>query len=269
MPIAKISGVNVHFDEYGSGPPVILVTGTGSAGRAWTPHQVPALTAAGYRAITIDNRGVPPTDVGPAGFTIDDMAADTVGLIDFLGIAPCRAVGFSLGGLILQEAVLAHPDAFSQAVLMASRGRTDAMRAALSRAWTEFDESQAVLPKYQAVMNALQYLSPRTLNDEQRVQDWLDIFEMSPSNSAIGLAQRGLDEIENRLEDYRKIKSECMVVSFADDIVVPPFFGREIADVIPDCRYEMVPDCGHYGHLEAPDTVNSLIIDFFRSPKQG
>jgi pimeloyl-ACP methyl ester carboxylesterase len=269
MPIAKVNGVNVHYDQYGSGEPVILVTGTGSTGRSWTPHQVPALTAAGYRVITIDNRGVPPTDVGPAGFTVADMVADTVGLIEYLGIAPCRAVGFSLGGLIVQESLLAHPDAFSQAVLMASRGRTDALRAALSKAWTEFDESGATLLKYQAVMNALQYLSPRTLNDEQRVQDWLDMFEMAPSNTAIGLAQSGLDVIDNRLEDYRKIGTDCLVISFQDDVVVAPFFGREISEAIPDCRYALVPDCGHYGHLEDPDAVNSLIIEFFRNPWQS
>lgn len=267
MPIAKVNGVNIHFDEYGSGPPVVLITGTGSTGRSWTPHQVPALTAAGYRAITIDNRGVPPTDVGPDGFTIDDMVADTVGLIDSLGIAPCRAVGFSLGGLILQESLLAHPEAFSQAVLMASRGRTDALRAALSRAWTEFDQSGYALPRYEAVMNAIQYLSPRTLNDEQRVQDWLDMFEMAPSNSTIGVAQQGLDVIDNRLEDYRKINSDCLVISFEDDLIVPPFFGREMAEAIPDSRYEVISGCGHYGHLEDPDTVNSLIIDFFSSPR--
>jgi pimeloyl-ACP methyl ester carboxylesterase len=143
------------------------------------------------------------------------------------------------------------------------------MRAALSRAWTEFDESKAVLPKYQAAMNAIQYLSPRTLNDQRRVQDWLDMFEMAPSNSVITLAQQGLDMIENRLEDYRKIRSECLVISFQDDLIVPPFFGREIAEAIPDCRYEMVPDCGHYGHLEDPDTINSLIVGFFQGPKHG
>jgi len=267
MPIAKVNGVNVHYDQYGSGEPVILITGTGSTGRSWTPHQVPALTAAGYRVITIDNRGVPPTDVGPAGFTIADMVADTVGLIQFLGVAPCRVVGFSLGGLIVQEALLAHPDAFSQAVLMASRGRTDALRAALSRGWTEFDESGAVLPKYQAVMNAIQYLSPRTLNDEQRVADWLDMFELAPSNSAIGLAQSGLDVTENRLEDYRKIGTDCLVISFEDDLVVPPLFGRELSEAIPQCRHEIVRACGHYGHLEDPDAVNSLIIGFFRDTR--
>ena len=125
MPIAKVNGINVHYDDYGSGPPVVLVTGTGSTGRGWTPHQVPALTAAGYRTITIDNRGVAAHRYRPGRIHLADMVADTVGLIDFLGIGSVSVVGFSLGGLIVQESLLAHPDVFSQAVSwLPGAGRT-------------------------------------------------------------------------------------------------------------------------------------------------
>lgn len=56
----------------------------------------------------------------PEGFTIDDMAADIAGLIEFLRIGPCRIVGFSMGGIIVQELLLAYPDLITQAVLMAT-----------------------------------------------------------------------------------------------------------------------------------------------------
>jgi pimeloyl-ACP methyl ester carboxylesterase len=266
MPVKVVSGVNISFDDYGAGDPVVLITGTGGRGREWTAHQVPALTSAGYRVITIDNRGVPPSDVGPEGFTIDDMAEDAVGLISALGISPCRVVGFSLGGIITLEGLLKYPDLFTQAIVMGTRGRTDALRAALSAASSELDDSGVVLPpKYAATVRAMQYLSPRTLNNEQWIRDWLDIFELSPQDADIGRAQRGLDLIESRLEDYRKIKSPCLVVGFQDDLIVPPFLCREIAERIPDCRYEEVPGCGHYGHLEQPAAVNSLILSFFRA----
>lgn len=65
MPIATVNGIRIGFEEYGSGEPVLLVTGSGGRARLWTPHQVPALTAAGYRVITMENRGVPPSDVAP------------------------------------------------------------------------------------------------------------------------------------------------------------------------------------------------------------
>jgi pimeloyl-ACP methyl ester carboxylesterase len=65
MPAVEIGDVSVHNDEYGSGEPVVLIPGTGARGRTWSLHQVPALVDAGYRAITIDNRGAGRS--GPAG----------------------------------------------------------------------------------------------------------------------------------------------------------------------------------------------------------
>jgi pimeloyl-ACP methyl ester carboxylesterase len=265
MPVRTVHGVNISFDDYGSGEPVILVTGTGGRGREWSAHQVPALTSAGYRAITIDNRGVPPSDTGPEGFTVDDMAADVAGLIGSLGLGKCRIVGFSLGGIIVLEALLKYPELFRQAVVMGTRARTDALHSALSAAVAELEDSGVELPpRYAAAVRALQYLSPRTLNNEQWLRDWLDILELSPPDVKINRAQRGLDLIDNRLEDFRRISCPCLVIGFQDDLIVPPFFCREIADSIPGSWYEEVPGCGHYGHLEQPTVINRLMVGFFR-----
>jgi pimeloyl-ACP methyl ester carboxylesterase len=259
MPVKVVHGVTVSYDEYGSGEPVVLITGTGGRGGEWRAHQVPALTSAGFRVITIDNRGVPPSDTGPAGFTVDDMVEDTAGLIDALGLRPCRVVGFSLGGIITLEAVLKHPELFTQAVIIGTRGRTDALHIAMSAAAAELEDSGIVLPRrYAAVVRAMQFLSPRTLNDEQSIRDWLDILELSPQDAAVNRAQRGLDLVENRLEDYRKISTPCLVVG----LIVPPFFCREIAASIPDSRYVELEGCGHYGHLERPAEVNALMLGF-------
>lgn len=267
MPIAVVNGINLSYQEYGHGDPVVLITGSGARGRIWTAHQVPALTAAGYRVITVDNRGVPPSDTGPAGFSLRDMAEDTAGLIEHLGLVPCRIVGYSLGGMIVQELLLTHSALIKQAVLMATRGRTDAMRAEFSKTGSQLTDGGIELPRrYAAVIHAMQYLSPRTLNDEQRIADWLDIFEMSGEDASIHQAQRGLDQIGNRLMEYRKIRSQCLVVGFQDDLVVPPFFGREVADNIPGCGYREISGCGHYGYLERPEAVNAVLIDFFRRP---
>lgn len=265
MPRMVVNGINLSFDEYGSGEAIVLVTGSGANGRMWTPHQVPALTAAGYRVITVDNRGMPPSDLCLDGFTIDDMAADTAGLIERLGIGPCRIVGFSLGGMMVQELLLAYPDLVTQAVIMATRGRSDVLRAAISAAESELLDSGIVLPaRYAAVVHAMQFLSPRTHRNDQRIRDWLDIFEMSRLDRSVNRAQLDIDLAGNRLEEYRKIKATCLVMGFQDDLIAPPYLCREVADHIADCRYEEIAGCGHYGYLEEPDTVNSLIIDFFR-----
>jgi pimeloyl-ACP methyl ester carboxylesterase len=264
MPLVTVNGIRLNFEEYGTGDPVVLVSGSGASGRGWRPHQVPALTGAGFRVITVDNRGVPPSDV-PRVITIDAMVADLAGLIESLRIGPCRLVGVSLGSIIVQELLVARPELVSEAVLMATRGHSDELSLAMARAELDLFGKGCVLPpRYEAVVRAMQSLSPSTLNDELKVRDWLDVFEISPMDTPSIRAHLGLDMIDNRLESYRAIDRPCLVIAFQDDLIVRPRLTRELADHIPGSVYEEIPRCGHFGYLEEPAAVNSAILDFFR-----
>lgn len=270
MPLAQVNGIKLHYDDYGYGDPVILIAGSGSSGRVWKTYQVPALVRAGYRVITVDNRGIPPSDV-PAAITLDDMRADIAALIDFLVISPCRAVGVSLGAIILQELLVRHSGLLEQAVLMATRGRTDPVSAALATAESELlNSSTTTLPaRYVAVMRAFYSLSSRTLSDEVQIRDWLDVLEASSEDLSWLRAHLGLDVIDNRLEAYRSIKAQCLVVAFENDLLARPKLCREVAEHISGSKYLEIPGCGHLGYLEDPDRVNSSILGFFRPAALG
>jgi pimeloyl-ACP methyl ester carboxylesterase len=242
-----------------------MVTGTGAPGRMWRTHQVPALRAAGHRVVTMDNRGIAPTDLCPEGFTLDDMAADVAGLIEFLGATPCRVVGFSLGAIIVQELLIARPELVSQAVLLATAGRADAFSSELAAAEIELCDSGVKIPsRYAATVSAMQNLSPRTLNDPDKLRDWLDIFELSAVDLTAIRPQLGLQVIPDRRAHYRKISCPCLVVGFADDLITRPYLAREVADSIPGAVYREISGCGHFGYLERPAEVNAAIVDFFR-----
>jgi pimeloyl-ACP methyl ester carboxylesterase len=264
MPIRLVGGIRLNVEEYGSGEPVLLVTGSGASGRVWKAHQVPALTAAGYRAITLDNRGIPPSDGCPEGFTLTGMMEDTAALIEDLRIGPCKVVGFSLGAMLVQELLVSYGGLLSQAVLIATRGRSDVFSAQMSAGERDlFDSDIALPPRYASYVRALQCLSPRTLNDEQRIRDWLDIFEMSAADSYMNRDQLGLEMIADRRAAYQKIERPCLVVAFSDDRIARPQLCREVAQSIPGCGYTEIAGCGHYGYLEDPATVNDAIIRFF------
>ncbi|POM24971.1 putative non-heme bromoperoxidase BpoC [Actinomadura rubteroloni] len=267
MPVVSINGVRVGYEVHGaSGPVVLLVTGTGAPGRVWRTHQVPALLAAGYRAVTMDNRGIPPSDTG-GDFTLADMAADTAGLIEHLDAAPCRVVGFSLGAMIVQELLVARPDLAERAVLMATRGRSDPLAAAVTAAEIELCDSGVQIPaRFNAVIRALQNLAPSTLADDDRVRDWLDILEMSAPDLTAIRGQLGVDLIPDRRPAYAGIGCPCLVLGFADDLVARPGLGREVAAAIPGARYEEIAGCGHYGYLERPDAVNAALLRFLGAP---
>lgn len=267
MPVVRINGIQLNYEEHGTGDPVVMVTGTGAPGRMWRTHQVPALKAAGFKVITVDNRGIPPSDPCAEGFTLDDMAADIAGLIEHLGAGPCRVVGFSLGGIIVQELLLARPELVRSAVLMATSGRADTFATAQAIAEMDLADSGVKLPpRYAAYVNALQSLSPQTLADEQRLRDWLDIFEISAVDLASVRGQLGLQLIPNRLPAYAAIRCPCLVLGFEHDLIVRPQLTREVADAIPGARYTEIPGCGHYGYLEKPAAVNAALVDFFTAP---
>ncbi|MFE2479289.1 alpha/beta fold hydrolase [Streptomyces sp. NPDC001194] len=262
MAVISANGIDLSYTESGSGDPVLLVMGTGGRGHVWNLHQVPALHRAGYRTITFENRGISPSST-PDRFTLDDMVGDTVALIEKLGLAPCRIVGVSLGAFIAQELLVIRPELVDQAVLIATRGRTDVLRAAMSEADLATCDAVGPPSAQEAVSRVLQNLSPRTQNDDALVRDWLDLFEMSPQYHPDARPQLALDRIPDRRSAYAGIRTPTLVMSFRDDVICPPHLGREVADAIPGSQYVEVADSGHLGYLERPEAVNSEIVKFF------
>jgi len=256
--------VNSAFDDRGNGPPVLFIAGQGAVGRTWQLHQVPAFLAAGYRVITFDNRGVGAT-ANADGFATATMVADTAELIEKLDAGRVRLVATSMGSYIAQELMLARPELVTQAALMATRGRHDRARDFFRRAERDFANAGVQLPaSYEAKLRLLEGFSPKTLNDDEAVQDWIDTFMMWPTKSTPGIrAQYGIAPESDRLPAYRAITTPVLVIGFADDVVMPPHLGAEVADALPNGRYLEIADTGHLGFLERPHAVNSAILDFF------
>lgn len=256
--------MNLAYDDRGSGDPVLFIAGRGGAGRTWHLHQVPAFLAAGYRAITFDNRGIGATEQADA-FGVEQMVADTAALIEKLDAVPARIVAVSMGSFIAQELMLARPDLVHSAVLMATRGRQDRTREFFRAAERELADSGVVLPpSYEAKVRLLESFSPKTLNDDAVVRDWIDMFTMWPTKSTPGLrAQTDVGPRDNRLPAYRSITAPALVIGFGDDVVLPPHMGREVADALPNGRYLEIPNTGHLGFIEKPQVVNVAALDFF------
>lgn len=256
--------INLAYDDRGTGDPVLFIAGHGGAGRTWHLHQVPAFQRAGFRCITFDNRGVGATE-NASGFTTETMVNDTAALIEELVGGPTRVVGVSMGAFIAQELMLARPELVRQAVLIATRGRHDKAREFFRRAENALLASGIELPpEYDAKIRLLENFSPATLNDDRMVADWAEMFTMWPTKSTPGSrAQMDVAPKTNRLPAYRAITTPTLVISFADDVLLPPHLGKEVADAIPKARYLQIPDAGHLGFIEQPEAVNKAILEFF------
>lgn len=243
---------------------MLFIAGRGGAGRTWHLHQVPVFTRAGYRCVTFDNRGIGATE-NAEGFTTETMVGDTAALIEELDLGPVRIVGVSMGSYIAQELMVARPELVRSAVLMATRGRHDRARDFFWKGEQVLAESGTQLPvEFEAKVRLLESFSPKTLNDDSAVRDWIDMFTMWPQKSTPGLrTQLFIAPRESRLGAYQSITQPALVIGFADDVVLPSYLGREVANALPNGRFLEIPGTGHLGFIEKPQVVNTAILNFF------
>lgn len=270
MPRLSGNGVELEYDERGEGPPVVLIMGIGAQMILWPEPFVERLAAAGHRVIRFDNRdigrstwlremGVPPIGTTmarwafglpvAAPYTLSDMAADTVALLDGLGLEAAHLVGASMGGMIAQTVALEHPARV--------RSLTSIMSSPGSRAHAVGDPRAL-----------LSLLGPAPRDREQAGERFLELVrviggphippEEEPTRALGRLAfDRGSNPAGflrqmaailasgDRSAALRGLRTPTLVLHGAADPLIPPRAGRATAALIPGARFELINKMGH------------------------
>ncbi|WP_405492513.1 alpha/beta fold hydrolase [Nocardia sp. NBC_00511] len=110
--VTTATGVRLYYETLGDpkAPPLLLIQGLGAQLLGWHPELCAAIADGGFQVIRFDNRDVGLSQKFTAGgYGLTDMAADTAGLLDALGIECADIVGQSMGGMIAQVLALEHP----------------------------------------------------------------------------------------------------------------------------------------------------------------
>jgi pimeloyl-ACP methyl ester carboxylesterase len=137
MPHLRANGINIYYEEYGTGEPLVLIMGFTVSSVGW--HWNLADFAKHFRVIAFDNRGVGQSDKPNVPYSMATFADDTAGVLDGLGLNTAHVFGISMGGMIAQEFALRHPQ----------RVKT------LTLGCTNCGGTQAVLSKDPDVLNML------------------------------------------------------------------------------------------------------------------
>src|SRR5205807_2878437 len=130
--LAPSDGLNIHYQDTASGPPLVLLAGFTASGLLWPQAFVAALQEQ-QRLLRICNRGTGHSDVPDQPFTVTDMANDVVAVLDHANLASANVLGWSMGGIIAQQLALSAPDRVDKLVLANSwppggEVRADAIR---------------------------------------------------------------------------------------------------------------------------------------------
>jgi len=113
---ANVDGVNLYYELYGEGDPLVLVAGTGISLAPWRISQVPEF-AKHYQVLIYDHRGLGRSDKPDVPYSTRGFAKDCAGLMDALGISKAHVLGHSMGGRVVQWLALDYPEKVRSLVL--------------------------------------------------------------------------------------------------------------------------------------------------------
>ena len=252
-----MSAVELHHAAEGpAGAPVLLLGGSlGTSLAMWDP-QLPAV-AAGRRVIRFDQRGHgrSPVPVGP--YTIAELAADVIELMDRLGVTRADYAGVSIGGMVGQWLAVHAAERIDRLVVICSAPDTLNPGAFRERARTVRD-ANATEPIASAV-----------------VANWFT-EEYAAAHPDVVAAHRQMI-VDTPVEGYAScceavaahdvaaglgaVRASTLVIAGARDRAIPSSQGERIAAAIPDARFELLDPGSHLASVERADAVNRLIND--------
>jgi 3-oxoadipate enol-lactonase len=119
MPKANLGDVEIYYEQQGEGEPILLAPASWWPSDAWNVTVVPFLSKR-FRTIIFDCRGTGRSSKPEDGYTVAQFAQDCIGLLGYLGISRCHAVGFALGGQVVQAMAIERPDLVATLTIAAS-----------------------------------------------------------------------------------------------------------------------------------------------------
>lgn len=260
MPQVETNGIQMYYEETGSGDPVILIMGVTAPGEAWAAHA--ADWSGEFRCIMPDNRGVGRTDKPTGDYSSAMMADDYAGLMDALGIASARIVGCSMGSIIAQQLCLRHPEKVRSAVLMCPWAKVDRYAASV---FEHMKACKAHLDNEQFMewIQLLIFTKPFWDNDEAfaGLLAGRKDHDTNPRPQPLhGLRGQVAACVEHdTVADLPRITAPCLVIGGKDDIFVPLWMGEQVAAGIPNCESHFYDGAGHAFHWEKLDDFNPRI----------
>jgi pimeloyl-ACP methyl ester carboxylesterase len=222
----------------------------------WAP-QVEALSGR-YRCLTVDLRGFGESDAPSGPYSLDEMAADLVGVLDALRLDRVTLVGLSMGGYIAFAFWRRAADRLRGLVLADTRAAADSEAAKAGReALAQQAETAGLAPVVAAQLPRL--LSPAASAD---LRQWVsDMIEEATPQGVAG-ALRGMAARQDAGAILPQITCPTLVVAGAQDVVTPAAEMAAMAKQLPRATYQVLPDAGHLANLEAPAAFSGVLREF-------
>lgn len=265
MAHVKVGDINVHYDIYGDGTPLLVINGFGASSYGLRPEFVEGM-ARSFRVITFDNRGTGDTDKPDAPHALAQMADDAAGLLAAIGIGRAHVMGISMGGMIAQEVALRHPDNVIGLVL----GCTNCGAA----------NSVAAADEVRELLMIPEGMDPREAARRSRPSGYTPEFIAANEALLEAMMERSLEhptplyartrqmEAIQQWSSYDRldqIAAPTLVIAGDRDVLVPTENSRILHERIKNSRLHIIADAAHVFPGSHPEETVRVVTAFLQS----
>ena len=261
MPKARVAGGEIHYEETGSGEPLVFVSGLNGVARYWAP-QIEAFSRR-FRVIAYDQRGTGASDTLQRAFSVDEMAKELGALLDALGIQRAHIVGLSTGGAIGQTIAIEQPARVNRLVICSTWTHCDPWFRRLFEARRRMYLTAG--PELHVMFHPLWLYPPEYVNahdaeiDEEHARSASSAPPVEVSVGRIGALLRF-----DRRNDLGRIRAPTLVIASDNDYITPSYHAEALVKAIPGAKLEIVRGAGHSISKTRADEFNRLVLDFLR-----
>jgi pimeloyl-ACP methyl ester carboxylesterase len=258
MPSVDAGGTELYYERSGEGEPMLLIQGMSATHLAWGDEFRPAIEAH-FDAIVFDNRGMGRSGRARLPFEVADMAADSIGLLDALGVEAAHVVGISMGGAIAQELALANPDRVRTLTLGATFcGGPEASLMSpedlllLGAAYASGDPERVFRAMWEI------NISPEFALRESNFRAFREMAGAMPAPRPVVMQQMRACAHHDTSNRLNRLSMPTLVIHGTADRLIAFSNGELIARLIP-ARLEALEGAGHMFWWERPQRSAELI----------
>jgi pimeloyl-ACP methyl ester carboxylesterase len=264
MAIVEINDVQLYYEMYGEGIPLVLIAGLASDSQSWQP--VVRDLSAYCQVIIFDNRGAGRTSPQEGEVSIRKIADDCIALADYLGLASVNLLGHSMGGFVALDCAIRYPERIDKLILAATSSFNSKRNNALFSDWASSFESGLDLKLW--FRNIFYWIfTARFFENEEALKEAIRFALEYPYPQSKIAFQNQVKSIEgfNCTEELSKITAKTLVIGAEEDLLFPVNVCDQLTQAIPGAAFSLINLAAHSIHMENPeafvDTVFAFLLD--------
>jgi pimeloyl-ACP methyl ester carboxylesterase len=270
---AKVNNIRICYEENGKGFPILLVHGFGGNKEGWIGQWKPLSEY--FKVIRFDNRNGGNSDRPNTPNSLDMLADDVKGLMDYLKLEKAHVIGWSMGGIIVQKFAIKYPSRLEKLVLINTvMGAPDEKGVEIIRN-NHLEELEnrkedkvksfwksAHLGFYIKFRKEMEANPKKKFHGLWSVEDLIDLQMLNPLTPQDIINQSYALFPPNTYDELKQIKNQTLVIASSHDRLTSSKSMIEMQHAIPNSILKVIENAGHNSPLSRAPEVNKAIIEF-------